>query len=73
MVVIGSVEVAQDLLERRGALYSNRPPSFIADYIGYTKTIPGLDYNDTAKQVRRMFNKAIGTRALMEVFIPLMS
>ena len=72
-VYLGSLQVAHDLLETRGTKYSDRPKSVVGAMVGYYRTVPMVCYGETLKLVRRMFTKAVGTRALMEDFMPLMS
>jgi hypothetical protein len=74
MVILGSLGATRDLLEKESIKYSNRPKSIVGgEIIGYEKTLPMLSYNEKMKQIRRMFTKAVGTRALLEDFMPLMS
>ena len=70
---MGSVKAARELLDNRSNKYSDRPKSVLADMIGYVKTIPMAGYGDKMRTIRRMFSKAIGTRALMDELMPLMS
>ena len=73
IVILGSLGVVQDLFEKRGNIYSDRPPAPIANLIGCDGMLGMLPYGEKMKQARRMFTKALGTRALMEEFAPLMS
>ena len=68
IVFIGSLDVAQDLLDKRSSIYSDRSKSIVAGMAHYDSTLPLIGYNDKMKRIRRMFTKAIGTRSLMEDF-----
>ncbi|KAF7793416.1 hypothetical protein EIP86_004528 [Pleurotus ostreatoroseus] len=71
MIIVNSLQVANDLLERRSAIYSERPPMVSSEMIGYNNTFPLLTYGDRLKEQRRTAGQAIGTRALVEKFGPL--
>ena len=71
MIIINSLQTANELLEKRSAMYSERPPLVSAEMIGYDNTFPMLTYGDRLKEQRRTAGQAIGTRALVEKFGPL--
>lgn len=74
VVILGSTQAAFELLDKRGALYSDRPLLTVGcDIVGHIKTIPMLSYNEKARKLRRMITKAIGNRALVDELMPLMS
>ena len=66
MVIINSVQAAKDLLDKRSVLYSDRPRLESAAIIGYTNTLPMVSYGDRLREQRRMLNKTMGSRALVE-------
>ena len=73
VVILGSLTAAQELLEKRGAIYSDRPWSTMANLIGYDNLLLMQPYNEKTKHTRRMVLKAIGSQALTRDFMPLMS
>ena len=68
VVVVNSLKAASDLLDKRSNIYSDRaqPPS--ADYIGYTKILPLIEYGDRLREHRRMISKVVGSRVQVEKF-----
>ena len=68
MVIINSVQVASDLLDKRGTIYSDRIQSESTKYIGYTDSIASMLNGDAFKEQRRMIAKVIGSRAQVETF-----
>lgn len=74
IAIISSVRVAFDLFEKRSVIYSDRPHLVVAgETVGHANTIPMAPYGERMRKIRRMFTKAVGTKALMEDFMPLMS
>lgn len=74
VVVLGSTKAAFELLDKRGAAYSDRPFLPVAcGIVGHIRTIPMLSYNETARKLRRMITKAVGTRVLVDELMPMMS
>ncbi|KAJ8517792.1 hypothetical protein ONZ45_g5071 [Pleurotus djamor] len=58
LLVLNSAEAAQDLLEKRSAIYSSRPVRTMqADLMGFGFLFSGLPYNSWYKQHRTMFHK----------------
>ena len=66
MVIINSHEVAVDLFEKRGTLYSDRPVLPSTVIAGYPNTLPLVPYGDRFREQRRMINQTVGTRSLVE-------
>ena len=71
MVIVNSQEIAVELLDKRGALYSDRPRIQSTRIIGYTNTLPLVPYGDRFREQRRMLNRTMGTRALVDAYAPL--
>ncbi|KIP12644.1 hypothetical protein PHLGIDRAFT_61362 [Phlebiopsis gigantea 11061_1 CR5-6] len=72
IVILGSFEATMDLLEKRSAIYSDRPYlALTGDLVGHQKTIPLCPYGDRMKKLRRLFTKTLGTRKLVESFEPM--
>ena len=63
IVIINSYQIAVDLLEKRGAIYSDRPSLVSADIIGYSGITPALAYGEHFKEHRKMLSQTIGTRS----------
>ncbi|KAG6915074.1 hypothetical protein DXG01_013569 [Tephrocybe rancida] len=57
ILVLNSAEATQDLLEKRGAIYSSRPVRTMqAELMGFGFLFSGLPYNNWYKQHRNMFH-----------------
>ncbi|KAJ7116552.1 cytochrome P450 [Mycena epipterygia] len=57
ILVINSVQVAQDLLEKRSAIYSSRPIRVMQkDVMGFNFLFTGMKYDSWYKQHRAMFH-----------------
>ncbi|KAJ7056727.1 cytochrome P450 [Mycena amicta] len=58
ILVLNSVEAAQDLLEKRGAIYSSRPVRvMLKDVMGFDFLFTGMKYDTWYKQHRTMFHQ----------------
>ncbi|PSR71810.1 hypothetical protein PHLCEN_2v12311 [Hermanssonia centrifuga] len=71
LIIINSLQTAVELLDKRGAIYSDRPQLFSADKIGHTKLTPLMTYGSQFREQRRMMAQCIGSRALVEKYGPL--
>ena len=71
MVIVNSAQIASELFEKRGSIYSDRPQLPSAMHIGYTRMLPYVAYGDRCREHRRMISQVIGTRALVEQYGPL--
>ena len=68
---MNSFKAASELLEKRSAIYSDRPQLPSAQYIGYTNMLPFVAYGDRFQEHRRLISQVIGSRSLVERFSPL--
>ncbi|KAI0030169.1 cytochrome P450 [Vararia minispora EC-137] len=67
IVVISSVQIAQDLLDKRGAIYSDRPQMRMAgDLCGFIDTLPIMPYGPRFRYVRQLMHKFMGPRTNVE-------
>ncbi|KAH9852970.1 cytochrome P450 [Lenzites betulinus] len=57
LIVLNSVTAATDLLDKRSAIYSDRPDSIITCLIGWDWNLGLKRYDDSWRRVRRMFWK----------------
>ncbi|KZW01466.1 cytochrome P450, partial [Exidia glandulosa HHB12029] len=65
MIIINSLDVAEDLLERRGAIYSDRPPfTMLGDLMGWNWAPTFMPYGPLWRAHRRVFQSRIGTTSL---------
>ncbi|KAJ7184629.1 cytochrome P450 [Mycena filopes] len=74
MIIVNSAKIAEDLLEVRGANFSDRPViPFGGDMVGFNNVITLCQYGDRVKQERRIFRKFFGTPTSIQEFVPLLS
>ncbi|VDC05155.1 unnamed protein product [Peniophora sp. CBMAI 1063] len=72
IVVLNDQQVARDLLDKRSAIYSDRPTMAMAgELCGWDRPLVMHHYDDTFKEFRRYFFKLFGTRQSLEAFYPL--
>lgn len=64
IILIYSDEIARELLEKRGATYSDRPPSHIAELIGWEFNIGLYRYGDWWRRHIKVFKQDFNSRAV---------
>ena len=72
IVILGSLQAATDLFEKKGTIYSDRPLTVAQRMIGHGDYVPSGKYDAGIKQDRTMIAKAVGTPRLVEDFMPMM-
>ncbi|KAK7061420.1 cytochrome P450 [Favolaschia claudopus] len=71
MIIIGSAKVAVDLLDKRSAIYSDRPVCTMGgELVGWKNTLVLLPYGDRFRRYRRLFHNIIGSRSAIKLFLP---
>ncbi|KAL1725011.1 cytochrome P450 [Schizophyllum commune] len=69
MIIINSARIATDLLDRRSAIYSDRPPiAFGGDFVGWSRTTVLLPYGARHRASRRLIQQVIGTQSAVHKF-----
>ena len=69
MIIINSPRIATDLLDRRSAIYSDRPPiAFGGDFVGWSRTTVLLPYGARHRASRRLIQQVIGTQSAVHKF-----
>lgn len=72
LVILGSVEVANEMLDKKSAIYSDRPVMEMAGELsGFNKWTGFLGYGPRLKETRKYMHHAIGTRESLTEFSPL--
>lgn len=72
MVIINSYKHAYELLERRSAIYSDRPHMVMAgDVVGWDQVLVLLRYGPQFREYRRLMARALGSRKTVEAFAPI--
>ena len=63
MIVLNTPRVAIELLDKKGAIYSDRPILPVAGHImGWDQTLGLQRYGSAWREGRRMFSKMLGSR-----------
>jgi cytochrome P450 len=71
MVVLNSAQIASEMLEGKGAIYSNRPTLPMGgELVGWKNTLVLIPQGERHRQYRRLFHKLIGTSVSMQQFLP---
>lgn len=71
MIIVNSVESAIDMLEKKGAIYSERPTIQMGgEMIGWKNSLALLPYGDRLKKHRRLFHQSIGSNTSLSQFYP---
>ncbi|KAJ7210495.1 cytochrome P450 [Mycena pura] len=74
MIIVNSVKIAEDLLDVRGANFSDRPVLPMGGKLtGFDNGLPLSHYGDRVRKERKLFHQLFGTQAAIKQFIPLLS
>ncbi|KAI1795415.1 cytochrome P450 [Ganoderma leucocontextum] len=72
LVIINSYKHAYELLEKRSAIYSDRPHMIMAgDIVGWDQILVLLRYGSQFREYRRLMARALGSRKNVEAFVPI--
>ena len=71
IIIINSAEVARDMLDKKSAIYSDRPVLQMAgELVGWKRTLVLLPYGDRFRRYRRLFHRLIGSQEVVKRFFP---
>lgn len=73
LIIVGSHQTAIDMLERKTSLYSDRPRLTMARLVGWDRLTALLPYGPRWRETRRLFAPALGSRASVVAFEPIMN
>lgn len=66
-VIVNSLQIAIELLDKRGTIYSDRPRSPVAgEIMGWERTLGLIRYGPLWREGRRLFSQTLGTRKGVE-------
>ncbi|KAG2121123.1 cytochrome P450 [Suillus cothurnatus] len=72
IIVLNSVKSAMDMLDKKGAVYSDCPVLPMAgELVGWKHVLGLLSYGDRFHQSRKSMHQIIGSRAALEVYHPI--
>ncbi|KAJ3927488.1 MAG: cytochrome P450 [Lentinula lateritia] len=66
IIILNSKQAMDDLLDRRGAIYSNRPQFTVVEMMGLDRGMPLLQHNDTWRLQRKLAKTALNNDAVKE-------
>ncbi|KAI0753687.1 cytochrome P450 [Fomes fomentarius] len=71
-VVLNSLEGARDLLDKRSAIYSDRPRMvLLTELVGHDSTLPFLRIGDRFRKHRKWMHDAIGSKSELQQYRPI--
>lgn len=71
MVIVNSAQVAADMLDKKGSIYSDRPHMEMGgELVGWKNTLVLVGYGERFRNYRRLFHQLIGTNVSMSQFHP---
>lgn len=72
MVILNSAEIASELLEKRSAIYSDRPTLVMSgEMVGWKNALGLVRYNDKFREYRKFISRKMGTRSQVQEFYEL--
>ncbi|KAG0702303.1 cytochrome P450 [Suillus ampliporus] len=72
IIVVNSVKTAIDMLDKKSAVYSDRPVFPMGgELVGWKHGFAFLPYGDHFRQHRKYFHRAIGSRAALDICKPI--
>ncbi|KAJ7873328.1 cytochrome P450 [Mycena olivaceomarginata] len=72
IIIISSAKVAVEILDKRSAIYSDRPVCTMGgELVGWKNTLVLLPYGDRFRRFRRLFHNIIGSRSAIKQFLPI--
>ena len=71
IIIVNSAEVASSMLDKKSAIYSDRPVLQMAgELVGWKHTLVLLPYGARFRRFRRLFHSLIGSQAAVKRFFP---
>lgn len=62
IIILNSAKACLDLLDKRSAIYSSRPHSHMADFMGYRASMLLAPYGEGFRKARKLLNSALNSR-----------
>jgi hypothetical protein len=71
MIIVNSAQMAIDMLEKEGSIYSDRPRLEMGgELVGWKSSTVLIPYGDRCRNQRKLFRQCIGTASAMARFHP---
>ncbi|KAG0709796.1 cytochrome P450 [Suillus ampliporus] len=72
IVVLNSVKVAMEMLDKKSSMYSDRPVLPMAgELVGWKDCLGLLPYGDSLREYRKNIHRVIGSRVAMDIYHPI--
>ncbi|THH18030.1 hypothetical protein EW146_g2895 [Bondarzewia mesenterica] len=72
IIILNSLKTATEMLEKKSAIYSDRPVLMMgSEIVGWKNTLALTPYGDRFREYRKMLHSLMGTRMHMERFHPI--
>jgi hypothetical protein len=72
MIIVSSAEIAVDILEKKGSIFSDRPVMQMGgELVGWKNTLVLVSYGERFRSYRKFFHQLIGSNASMSQFHPI--
>jgi len=72
VVILNSLQAAQDLLDKNSAKYSDRPQiTIVSEMTGWDSSLVPIRYGDRFRRYRKWMHEALGTKAALKAYLPL--
>ena len=69
LLIVHGAEAANDLMDRRSSLYSDRPHMIMAgDIVGWDQILVLLRYGSEFREYRRLMARVLGSREAVDPF-----
>ncbi|KAF8974327.1 cytochrome P450 [Flammula alnicola] len=71
LIILNSAKIASDMLDKKSAIYSDRPKLQMGgELVGWKNTMVLLPYGDRFRRYRRLFHDLIGNQSAVKCFYP---
>jgi hypothetical protein len=72
IIILNSVELAVDILDKKSSIYSDRAPLQMAgELIGWKNNLGLVPYGDRFRHFRRLLHQSVGTASSLKRLQPL--
>lgn len=72
MIIVNSLQVAEDLLDVKGGNFSDRPVIQMGgELVGFRNVLTFCQYGDRVRKERKLFHQLFGNQKAIERFLPL--
>lgn len=71
MIIVNSAKTANDMMDKKSAIYSDRPVMQMGgELVGWKDTLVLVPYGDRFRNYRKFFHQVIGSNSSVSLFYP---